>query len=629
MKAIDGISRLAKRVGGCALASALLGIGASALAACPNPNPNPNASLRGVSDFNGDCLSDILWRNTGTGDNAIWQMAGITLASGALIPAVADPQWSIAGSGDFNGDGKSDILWRNMSSGDNAIWLMDGFNPGTSALIASVSAAGWAIAGVGDFDGDGRSDILWRNAGSGDNAIWLMDGLATSAAALIPSVSAPGWSIVGVGDFNGDGRSDIAWRNASTGEDAIWLMNGLALASGALIPAVTDPDWTIAGAGDFNGDGKADILWRNTSSGDNAIWLMDGFNPSATALITAATVSWAIVGIGDYDGDGKADVLWRHSDGNNAVWLLNGFATAASALIPSAPTSWRAHPVQGPIVRFAALGATGKDNQGQYDISAALGAKCAASGCDFIQLLGDNIFDSGVTSTSDVQWQSKFEVPYAQIGLPFFAVLGNHDYGGNGSGTEFAKGQFQVDYTAVSPSQKWKMPATYYSRRVNHVEFFALDSNLQMHAMDAAQRTDVAAWLAASTATWKIALGHHAYRSNGPHGNAGSYDGLPFIPITNGARIKTFMDTIVCGRADLHLSAHDYSLQWLQTTCAGTELILSGAGASTTTLPGSNPFHFQSIELGFVYVVIEGNRLTAEFIGATGAVLYSRTITKP
>ena len=35
---------------------------------------------------------------------------------------MADQNWKIAGTGDFNGDGKSDIFWRNTSTGDNAIW---------------------------------------------------------------------------------------------------------------------------------------------------------------------------------------------------------------------------------------------------------------------------------------------------------------------------------------------------------------------------------------------------------------------------------------------------------------------------------------------------------------------------
>ena len=35
---------------------------------------------------------------------------------------VGDQNWKIVGTGDFDGDGKSDIFWRNTSTGENAIW---------------------------------------------------------------------------------------------------------------------------------------------------------------------------------------------------------------------------------------------------------------------------------------------------------------------------------------------------------------------------------------------------------------------------------------------------------------------------------------------------------------------------
>ena len=44
---------------------------------------------------------------------------------------VADLNWKVAGTGDFNGDGKSDICWRNSSTGENAIW-----NSGDAANLA-------------------------------------------------------------------------------------------------------------------------------------------------------------------------------------------------------------------------------------------------------------------------------------------------------------------------------------------------------------------------------------------------------------------------------------------------------------------------------------------------------------
>ena len=84
---------------------------------------------------------------------------------------VADQNWKIAGTGDFNGDGKSDILWRNTSTGDNAIWK-SGDAATCQQCAGHLADQNWKIAGTGDFNGDGKSDILWRNTSTGDNAIW-------------------------------------------------------------------------------------------------------------------------------------------------------------------------------------------------------------------------------------------------------------------------------------------------------------------------------------------------------------------------------------------------------------------------------------------------------------------------
>ena len=50
--------------------------------------------------------------------------------------------------------------------------------------------------------------------------------------------------------------------------------------------------------------------------------------------------------------------------------------------------------------------------------------------------------------------------------------------------------------------------------------------------------------------------------------------------------------------------------------------------AKTTTLPGKQATRYQSDELGFVYVVIQGNTMTASFYDATGARQYTHTVIK-
>lgn len=278
-------------------------------------------------------------------------------------------------------------------------------------------------------------------------------------------------------------------------------------------------------------------------------------------------------------------------------------------------------------LRFVAVGDVGKGNEGQQKIADAIAAKCRTSGCDFVQLLGDNIYESGVTSPNDPLLQTRFEQPYAQVNVPFWVVLGNHDYGGSGAGTELGKGKNEVDYTPLST--KWKLPAHYWQRTQANVAMFGLDTNLVLFNVAADQERDFPAWIAAATSTWKIAFGHHPYKSNGTHGNAGSYDGLPFVPFVNGSYVKSFLEDHVCGKVDLYVCGHDHSTQMLEDTCKGTPLVVAGAGAEGTELSNTNRAFFQTNVLSFTYFVIEGKKLTMSIVDEKGVDLHTRTLTKP
>lgn len=243
--------------------------------------------------------SDLLWRNTSSGQDAVWQMNGSTLVSSFYTVTVGDPNWKIQATGDFNSDGAPDYVWRNYSTGQNVIWLMNADNTYRTGLyLTTVNDPNWQIAGAGDFDGDGKTDLIWRNYATGDNVYWLMDGtnLRTSGYLLkVPDLNA---RISGVGDFNGDNQPDLVWRNYQTGQNSIWLMNGLSLNSVASFQTLADPNWNIVGAGDFDGDGKQDIAYRNYATGDNAYWKMNGTTYVSGVLLTpVADPSWRLSAI--------------------------------------------------------------------------------------------------------------------------------------------------------------------------------------------------------------------------------------------------------------------------------------------------------------------------------------------
>ena len=85
-------------------------------------------------------------------------MNGTTLASGGAVATLPDT-WQIQGTGDFNGDGKSDILWRNTTSGEVDIWAHERHHTRFGRRSRNASQH-WQIKGTGDFNGDGKSDIL-------------------------------------------------------------------------------------------------------------------------------------------------------------------------------------------------------------------------------------------------------------------------------------------------------------------------------------------------------------------------------------------------------------------------------------------------------------------------------------
>ncbi|HEY9635276.1 MAG TPA: VCBS repeat-containing protein, partial [Coleofasciculaceae cyanobacterium] len=148
---------------------------------------------------------------------------------------------------DFNGDGKSDIVWRHSTIGDNAIWFMNGGTVSLATNIESDRNLNWKIVGTGDFDGNGTSDLLWREVTQGINRIWLMNGATVVSRPRILDALDLNWKVVGINDFNGDGKSDIVWRHSTIGDNAIWFMNGGTVSLATNIESDRNLNWKIVG----------------------------------------------------------------------------------------------------------------------------------------------------------------------------------------------------------------------------------------------------------------------------------------------------------------------------------------------------------------------------------------------
>ena len=328
-----------------------------------------------------------------------------------------------------------------------------------------------------------------------------------------------------------------------------------------------------------------------------------------------------------------SSILWKVIVRPSAILAIACAATLALANPTNLPTT--------SPVRFILMGDTGTGDRGEYAVAEALATVCAKRECQFAISAGDNIYEYGPSGVDDVQFQDKFEKPYAKLAFPFFMVLGNHDQSGliPGSGVHPERGDFEVAYT--KHSSKWTMPARYYrfgapfasaadvSSQVAKpvIEFFVIDTNplapqnvpqfdwyRPLQSYDTEQRKWLREGLAASSATWNVVIGHHPYRNNGKHGNAGDFFGLG---LAKGEELKKMYEQEVCGKADFLVSGHDHSLQWLEPYphCgAKPQFIVSGAGAKPETGPKRahpNPAVYEAYgTLGFFWVEATAETIT-------------------
>jgi hypothetical protein len=192
--------------------------------------------------------------------------------------------WQPVGTSDFDGDGKVDVLFRNTTSGNLALWFMDGINRTSGAALTGAPVAGWTVVGTGDFNGDHKGDIVWRQNGTANLVVWFMNGAVKQSESAV-TANQPGyasWEFLAVGDLNNDTRPDFIWRNPAGGSLVIWYnMAGPQpswnIVPGTLVPqTLADTNWKAVGIWDADHNGSNNLVWQNQSSGKLVAWFMEG-----------------------------------------------------------------------------------------------------------------------------------------------------------------------------------------------------------------------------------------------------------------------------------------------------------------------------------------------------------------
>lgn len=312
-------------------------------------------------------------------------------------------------------------------------------------------------------------------------------------------------------------------------------------------------------------------------------------------------------------------------------------ASACAAVPPASPAPEPPPPriiapAAGPL-RLLVLGDTGKGTDDQRRVLEAARATCASEGgCHLGLLLGDNVYPNGLDHQDDARFGALVEQPYGSLGIPFLAVLGNHDYGAplpntfcGGLGLEERRAQAQI---ARSRRSTVRIPDRHWRMLVGDVELVGLDTQAlffddlpalagPLGYRDDARRQDeqLRRWNAAPVGSVRIALGHHPWRSAGPHGDAGRYQGIPLEGLVfSGGAIRRFLEQRVMGRFDLYLAGHDHGLQDAGDE-RGTALFVSGGGGEHQPHAARDDVPFAAASLGFLLVDVEGGRARVRIFG--------------
>ena len=266
------------------------------------------------------------------------------------------------------------------------------------------------------------------------------------------------------------------------------------------------------------------------------------------------------------------------------------------------------------VLKLVVVGDIGKPGERHAAVAAAVAAVCASEGCDLVVFTGDNVYPRGAQSSDDPILEQIFS-PYASLGIPVMAVLGNHDWG-HGFDTDAAEAQ--VTYAERTPTIL--LPAPDHIVQAGPATLVGVDTTRVFWDLLGWRSDWAEESLAASDAKWRVLVGHHPFRSDGPHGDAGRYEGWRYVPWMSGRSLAKLFERAVCGHADLYLAGHDHSLQHLQA--CGRELVVSGAGASTTPLSPDGDRMWGSESLGFAWIQLADD-FTLRFHDQSGRLLHT------
>uniref|UniRef100_J3N0M1 Purple acid phosphatase n=1 Tax=Oryza brachyantha TaxID=4533 RepID=J3N0M1_ORYBR len=297
------------------------------------------------------------------------------------------------------------------------------------------------------------------------------------------------------------------------------------------------------------------------------------------------------------------------------------------AAMASAELTRLEHPVVGGSpLRLLVVGDWGRNGgSNQSRVAEQMGKFAEETEIDFVVSTGDNFLEDGLAGVDDVEFHESFMDVYTAQSLqkPWYLVLGNHDYRGDVLAQidpalrkidsrficmrSFIVSAGIVDFflidTTPFPLQYWTDPGEEHYDWRGVAPRDAYIANLLKDVDDAMKK---------STATWKIAVGHHTMRSVSAHGDTQEL-------------LELLLPVLKENDVDFYINGHDHCLEHISSRDSPIQYFTSGGGSKAwrgVFRQNEDKLEFFYDGQGFLSLELDENQARFAFYDVFGQALY-------
>ncbi|KAJ4814911.1 Purple acid phosphatase [Rhynchospora pubera] len=198
---------------------------------------------------------------------------------------------------------------------------------------------------------------------------------------------------------------------------------------------------------------------------------------------------------------------------------------------------------------------------------------------DFVISTGDNFYEDGLTGLDDEAFEQSFSEIYTADSLqkPWYTVLGNHDYRGDVIAQlspvlqmvdcrficmrSFIVNAEIVDFFFVDTTP---FVVKYWTKPKDHHYDWRDVAPRETYIANLLQ--DLEYSLKASSARWKIVVGHHTMRSVSKHGDTEEL-------------LQYLLPVLKTNGVDFYINGHDHCLEHISSTDSPLQYFTSGGGS--------------------------------------------------